>query len=668
MSPVWIVLALLPILGGAERFNCRGRILGAYYADAKSGCKAFHVCVRVAGGGIRDFRFFCPPGTLFHQEAQTCTDWGDDDPLACPADIYDGFDTKKLSPSGNREDEAEFALQRAETGDRRLSQNNQPSGGASDLRAAHSSDFFSGQRDRGRDDSAPQQQSAPAPAQRQSFRRATTPRSIPTTTQYTTVPPPPPQPPVPSQYDITKRKVIRKRPIYTSTALPPTTYAPSTTQDQTYTDQSQNFNRRNQFQNRQHFIPTTANVPPQYREEYVEVSRVTPKQNRFFPNSPSPTPFSHSTTPPPVTKKEGLVEIYNYEGQSTPGYNVQNENRPFKVRNSFNVVPDVPKEPDFVRTKSLNGNYNNVRGTPTTTVDYNSSRGFITSTPAYRNFNSVSYEPEKNNFAQFSGAKQSYYNNNNSPTTIPTTTAYATTPVNPSSNFNTVAYNTNLALNTQAANYAESNEDDGQYRPPQGEDDGQYRPELYEREKELLSGAHSLNIAASGNRLPEEQKLLGKQISKSNSKTAAVPRPFRPPTPFSPTTAPPEIYTTIRLQTEPSTQRTFDYYQTYTTTSRPYEAPSAPSTANYPQVSNAAVRITTTSPPRNIEQRVPSRETLPPTTASTPRPRPPSHPPHFAKPPSKKEDNSYDYAYYDSDPGFSEYDHIEEFGRTKSRV
>lgn len=83
--------------GSAERFNCKGRILGAYYADAKSGCKAFHVCVRVAGGGIRDFRFFCPPGTLFHQEAQTCTDWGDDDPLACPADIYDGqFDLYRI--------------------------------------------------------------------------------------------------------------------------------------------------------------------------------------------------------------------------------------------------------------------------------------------------------------------------------------------------------------------------------------------------------------------------------------------------------------------------------------------------------------------------------------------------------------------------------------------
>lgn len=47
-------------------------------------------------------RFFCPPGTLFHQEAQTCTDWGDDDPLACPADLYDGqFDLYKIG-SGKR--------------------------------------------------------------------------------------------------------------------------------------------------------------------------------------------------------------------------------------------------------------------------------------------------------------------------------------------------------------------------------------------------------------------------------------------------------------------------------------------------------------------------------------------------------------------------------------
>lgn len=92
-----LMVFILSFLGQAERFNCRGRILGAYYADAKSGCKAFHVCVRVAGGGVRDFRFFCPPGTLFHQEAQTCTDWGDDDPLACPADIYDGqFDLYKI--------------------------------------------------------------------------------------------------------------------------------------------------------------------------------------------------------------------------------------------------------------------------------------------------------------------------------------------------------------------------------------------------------------------------------------------------------------------------------------------------------------------------------------------------------------------------------------------
>ncbi|XP_050343113.1 uncharacterized protein LOC126768813 [Nymphalis io] len=649
MSPVWIVLALLPILGGAQRFNCRGRILGAYYADAKSGCKAFHVCVRVAGSGVRDFRFFCPPGTLFHQEAQTCTDWGDDDPLACPADIYDGFDTKKVPSSGNREEEPEFGLQKAETGDRRLSQN-------SDLRAAHSSDFFTGQRDRGRDEPATQTQPpiSISPT-RQSFRRATTTRVTFTTTAYTT-PPPPPKQSSPAQYELSKRKLVRKRPVHSPTS-PPTTSYQNTFSPQTYSEPpQQNFNRRNPPQDRQ--SSTTVNIPAQYKDEYVEVSKVTPKQNinRYYPNSPTPTPFSQTTQAPPVNKKETLVELYNYNGQSTPGLNKNNDNKHFKLKNSFNVQTDVPKENDFARIRNFNGNHN--RGIPTSTVDYNIIRG--TSTPAYRNINSVSYDSEKNNVDPFLGPKQSRFNN---PTTAsPTTTYYTTTRVDPLANLNTVAYNTNIGFNTQSSNYAESNEDDGQYRPPQGEDDGQYRPELYERDSELLSGAHSLNIAASGNRLPEDQKQNKIQSQKSFNKIAA-PRPFRPastPTSSSPVT---EFYsTTVRLQTEPPTQRTFDYYQTYTTTSRPYEAPSAQAYTFAPPA-----RPTTLSAPKATE-RYPSRETAPPTSPPSSYISKSTRPPYFAKPSNKKEDNSYDYAYYDSDPGFSEYDHIEEFGRTKTRV
>ncbi|CAH2992259.1 unnamed protein product [Chilo suppressalis] len=744
MLPLWTILVLLPVLGGAERFNCRSRILGAYYADAKSGCKAFHVCVRVAGGGIRDFRFFCPPGTLFHQEAQTCTDWGDDDPLACPADIYDGFDTKKLSSPSHREEESEFGLQRAETGDRRLSQNNV----ASDLRAAHSSDFFSGQRDRGRDEPATQEnapiQHPRSSSSRQSFRRVVSTRAPPRapTTQYTDPPSPPsPQPSnPPPQYDYnTKRKLLRKRPVYTTTLAPTTTYVQNTQPPQKFPDQQQNFNRKVVLQNTQTLPPV--NVPPQfkeYKDEYVEVSRVTPKPNKYFQSNSPAAPFSQSSPAPNNYKKNGLVELYNLDSQSTPGLNTQADTRPFKVQNSFNVA-EIPREPDFVRTRpsvNINNNNNNFARVKPTSVDYNKvlSYSSTTSTPAYKNFNSVSYEPEKNNFVSYS--KQNYFN----PTTTPSTTFYTTTTRSElPANLNTVAYNTNIGFNTPNANFAESDEDDGQYKPPQGEDDGQYRPELYERERELLSGAHSLNIAASGNRLPEDQKPRGKaqQPYKPVSQTAA-PRPFRPaPTPTSPSTqrAPDRTYpTTTRPQAQQQTQRAFDYFQTYTTTSRPSDLPVDP----FSYETRAPVRPTTTPASRIPEPKPQSRappapQTRPPTPPSlqtrppappapqtrppappapqtrppappashtrppaspapqtrppappTPQTRPPAppapptlapahprpstRPPSFANPPNNKEDASYDYAYYDSDTGFSEYDHIEEFGRTKKKA
>ncbi|XP_059052419.1 ataxin-2 homolog isoform X2 [Achroia grisella] len=827
MPPMWIVLALLPILGGAERFNCKGRILGAYYADAKSGCKAFHVCVRVAGGGIRDFRFFCPPGTLFHQEAQTCTDWGDDDPLACPAEIYDGFDTKKLSAGENRDEEAEFGLQRAETGDRRLSQGptNLASSGASDLRTAHSSDFFSGQRERGRDDSFPTRSPVPSSHTRQSFRRTTThrPYSQPTT-QIATSLPSSSLPSSPAQYDVTKRKLIRKRPIHTSTPIPQTTATQNTQSTQTFSQQSQqpyqqyhrqpqqqqyqrqpqqvqnqqtqqqtnqeqsqqeyfqqksqqqnqqqpeqhqlrqsfsvakpqetnqqhnsqqqiqqrtqqnnqqqsqqlqyflqkpqqrdqgesqqqpqqqtqqqqlfqqkplkesqdkyqqqkslqsdhqsqqqqtdiqlqsqqrhnniqNFNRRTVPQNPQTTLTsTTPTLPPQfkeYKDEYVEVSRVSPKQSKHFASNSPPAPYSQ-TTPVHFNKKYGLVELYNYNAQSTPGLNGLNKNRqPIKVETSVSVT-DAPYElKDFLKARNVNSNNDNIRGTTKiATTSYNTA---ATSTPPFKNYNSVTYNAEKSNFAPFS--KQ---NNFNSPSTTPTTTIYTTTRANPPPNLNTIAYNTNLGFN--AHNYDHAEEDDGQYRPPQGEDDGQYKPEIYDRE--LLSGAHSLNIAASGNRLPEDQKSRGKsQTFKASSQTVA-PRPFRPaPTPPSLSTqttyVPESTYTTtIRTQT-----RNFDFHQTYTTTSRPSD-PSAFVPQNVAAINNAATR--TTIPNNRPEPRPPSPPTLPPAHVS--RPATSTVPPYFANPANKKEDTSYDYAYYDSDPGFVEYDHIEEFGRTKTKA
>lgn len=646
-----------------------------------------------------------------------------------------------MSSNPARDEEPEFGLQRAETGDRRIAQNSQAqNNGASDLRAAHSSDFFSGQRERGRDEtSGTPRPSAPA---RQSFRRPTSPQPSPTasTTQYTTTQPPPPSPSKQQPFEgSSKRKLVRKRPVYVSTTIStpaPTTFAQSTpSQRQYFIKQEKSYSPTPTPEDRPR-VTAPANIPPQfkeYKDEYVEVPRVTPKQtNRYYPSSPSPTPFSQSTPAPRFNKKEGLAELYNYESQPNPGFN-GNNNRgaAFRVRNNINVSPE-PQEQDFSR-KNINVIPNGARS-PSSTPDYNgSSRSQVSTTPAYRNFNSVSYEPEKNNFNQnqnYPTAKQNYFN---SPTTQSTSATYTTTRSD-AQNFNTVAHNTNIGFNAQQINYSESEEDDGQYRLPPGEDDGQYRPEQYERERELLSGAHSLNIAASGNRLPDDQK----PRHKPQQAQTAAPRPFRPaPTAPSTTYAPEPTYTTTFAPQTASTQRIFDLYQTYTTTARPTEKPELPKySQNYepsrqstakptpqqysqtyeptrqatvkptpPQFSQTYEPVrqstlkptvpqysqnyepvrqsTTTLPPRSLEPRpqttkVPSP---PPTalhsrpTATTPRPNAPAaqpaapttRQPHFARPAGEKEDNSYDYAYYDSDPGFSEYDNIEEFGKTKTK-
>lgn len=72
---------------------------------------------------IQDFRFLCPNGTAFDQEAQICADWGDVDCEA--ATLYYGSDNFDLYRIGSNfeskksrvaeEDESVFHLQHAET-------------------------------------------------------------------------------------------------------------------------------------------------------------------------------------------------------------------------------------------------------------------------------------------------------------------------------------------------------------------------------------------------------------------------------------------------------------------------------------------------------------------------------------------------------------------------
>lgn len=77
----------------------------------------------VAAQQVQDFRFLCPNGTAFDQEAQICADWGDVDCEA--ATLYYGSDNFDLYRLGSgfeskrapfaEEEESTFHLQRAET-------------------------------------------------------------------------------------------------------------------------------------------------------------------------------------------------------------------------------------------------------------------------------------------------------------------------------------------------------------------------------------------------------------------------------------------------------------------------------------------------------------------------------------------------------------------------
>ncbi|CAH1156257.1 unnamed protein product [Phaedon cochleariae] len=113
-------------------FSCRDKILGGYYADAETNCQMFHICVKVAGIGVQDFRFLCPNGTAFDQDHQICAEWEDIDcdasTLYYSSDNFDlyrigsGFESKAQRYG---EDEETFALQRAETGDARINREQQ---------------------------------------------------------------------------------------------------------------------------------------------------------------------------------------------------------------------------------------------------------------------------------------------------------------------------------------------------------------------------------------------------------------------------------------------------------------------------------------------------------------------------------------------------------------
>jgi len=56
-------------------FSCDGQVDGGYYADPEAECQAFHICTADGTGGLTQYSFLCPNGTIFQQQYFVCDWW-----------------------------------------------------------------------------------------------------------------------------------------------------------------------------------------------------------------------------------------------------------------------------------------------------------------------------------------------------------------------------------------------------------------------------------------------------------------------------------------------------------------------------------------------------------------------------------------------------------------
>ncbi|KAG8237036.1 hypothetical protein J437_LFUL015782 [Ladona fulva] len=82
-------------------FDCSDKIEGGYYADPEADCQMFHVCVRMPGNDVQDYRFLCPNDTMFDQENRICANWFDIDCEAAAVYYGNSFDLYRIGASGN---------------------------------------------------------------------------------------------------------------------------------------------------------------------------------------------------------------------------------------------------------------------------------------------------------------------------------------------------------------------------------------------------------------------------------------------------------------------------------------------------------------------------------------------------------------------------------------
>uniref|UniRef100_A0A146KKI6 Chitin-binding type-2 domain-containing protein n=1 Tax=Lygus hesperus TaxID=30085 RepID=A0A146KKI6_LYGHE len=345
-------------------FSCRDKILGGYYADPETDCQMFHVCVKVPGQGIQDYKFLCPNNTSFDQENQICDDWFNIDCEASTLFYSDNFDlyrigsdydTGRVSPgvklptnniNNAVSDPDDDYLRRADRGE---------SVGNDLLRGSHSSNFFSN-KNQGREDE--EEVKKKPPSGKSAVRKLLTgKRPVPSTTSAQT-----PQPTQAAPVDTaTQRQNFagrnrgasnyrgsfrsynnqpqQQQP--TSPAEPQkvnyNTAAPSTQKPSYYTTpapatQRQNFYTTPAQTQRPNYYTT---APPTQRPTYYTTQPPTPAQRQnFYTAAPAAqTQRQNNYYSPPVTQQQPQQQVTGTQG-FTAGvqnqyYNPSTQNQAF---------------------------------------------------------------------------------------------------------------------------------------------------------------------------------------------------------------------------------------------------------------------------------------------------------------------------------------------------
>ncbi|CAH1395621.1 unnamed protein product [Nezara viridula] len=623
-------------------FSCRDKIIGGYYADPETDCQMFHVCVKVPGLGVQDYKFLCPNETSFDQENQICDDWYNIDCEASTLYYSDNFDLYRIGgdiprtnleprlPSNNinnavSEVDDDLYLQKSDRGE---------SVGSDLLRGSHSSNFFSN-KNRGREDDDYSK------------------------TEYKK-----------SRTNV-KKLLTGKRPL-------PSTQAPLEENKQSsqpqYRPKNNNFaGRISHFQRNQQ---QSTEAPARITETYNHPQSYT--QRNFY----SPTTPKIETSP--ATQRTEFFRNYNpttkrsyYE--NTQNYNTQTTPFPQTTKNYqiFRTTTQAPTTVNYYETTvnyEKNNNYETQKLYKLNTGavnQYDDSKDEFLKTAPSLNLGASVFNSLQNNYKSFNTSVSTGYNFNQvtksttenyqsqtyfNPTTQtqnyynPSTSKpyqheyYTTIKPQPTDVNNQNFYSTQPQQSTPAKiNYQYTQTTQKPYQQ-------QY---TYSTES-TYSQYNPTTVNAFQNQYNQQPQTTKKPVQQYNSQ------------PIQPTYQTQNPQPTFPPQRNVPAQQSYQQPQTVQNVQQQFQPQRNPS---HQPISNNYYNPTTLRPVSTAKTTPQSRGTRPTTLDATEKPRAFTHQTVTPNKDQKKEKEQYDYAYYD-DGTQSEYDGlepVEDFSRTKSK-